>query len=90
MAGPGGARPGSGRKTNAAKALAAGFIAPFFDLPTQQKKWESLLASDDEKVVLDAVKYLTDRMYGKAPQAVDMNLGGEVEVIKRVILGKLG
>lgn len=77
MAGKGGKTPGAGRKTNAAKALAAGFTAEYFGLKEQEKLWKSMLASEDEKTRLDAGKYLTDRLYGKAPQAVDMTSKGE-------------
>lgn len=77
MAGKGGSRPGAGRKTNKVKALAAGFVADFFDLPAQAKLWKSMLASDDERIALEAGKYLTDRLYGKAPQSVDMTSKGE-------------
>lgn len=73
MAGTGGKRIGAGRKLNADKALAAGFIAPYFDLPTQSKLWKSMLNSEDEKIRLDTAKYLTDRLYGKAPQAIEMS-----------------
>ena len=87
MAGKGGVRPGAGRKTNAVKALAAGFVADFFGLGEQEKLWKSMLTSDDEKIRLDAGKYLTDRLYGKAPQAVDLTHGGEIDVtIKRVLM----
>jgi hypothetical protein len=79
----GGARPGAGRKSKATKLLEAGFAAPFFDEKEQQRHWKSLLASDDEKVRMDAVKYLTDRLYGKAPQSLDLNHKGEV--ISRVV-----
>lgn len=83
MAGKGGRTPGSGRKSNAQKLLEAGFVAPFFGEQEQARVWKSMLASEDEKIVLDTAKYLTDRIYGKAPQSVDANV--EVEVIKRVI-----
>lgn len=83
MAGKGGARPGAGRKTNAVKALASGFVANFFGSGEQERLWKSMLASKDERIRLDAAKYLTDRLYGKAPQALE--LSGELDVIKRVV-----
>jgi hypothetical protein len=79
----GGRRPGAGRKSKATKLLEAGFAAPFFDEKEQQRHWKSLLASEDEKVRMDAVKYLTDRLYGKAPQSLDLN--AKVDTITRVI-----
>jgi hypothetical protein len=34
-------------------------------------KWISLSESTDERVVLETLKYLTDRAYGKARQAIE-------------------
>jgi hypothetical protein len=79
----GGKRPGAGRKSNVAKLLAAKFAAPFFSELEQTKHWKSLLASGDEKVRLDTVKYLTDRLYGKSPQSVDLN--ANLDIITRVV-----
>lgn len=72
MAGNGGARPGAGRKSNAVKMLEAGFAAPFFGPDVQERQWRKFLNSEDEKIALDATKYLTDRVYGKAKQAVEV------------------
>lgn len=67
----GGPRPNSGRKSNASKLLEAGFVAPWFTTEFQETKWKSFLNSEDEKIALDAAKYITDRLYGKAKQAVE-------------------
>lgn len=68
MAGKGGKREGAGRKSKAQKLLDAGFICTAFDVETQAKTWKSMLASEDERIVLDTAKYLTDRLYGKATE----------------------
>jgi hypothetical protein len=70
MAGRGGFRKGAGRKSNAFKLIEAGFVAPWFTADFQGIKWNSLVNSKDEKIALDALKYLTDRLYGKASQAL--------------------
>lgn len=44
-----------------------------------------MLAHEDAKIRLDACKYLTDRLYGKAAQALDLNHSGELELVKRVV-----
>jgi len=86
LAGKGGTRPGAGRKTNKVKALAAGFVAEFFDLPTQEKLWKSMLKSEDERIKLDAAKYLSDRLYGKAAQSMKVEGDMALEVsVKRVV-----
>lgn len=65
MAGTGGKRPGAGRKSNAQRLLDAGFVCPFFGPKVQAATWKKLLGSDDERIVFEAAKYLTDRLYGK-------------------------
>ena len=48
--------------------------------PEKQKRfWESELNSSDERVSPDAGKYLTDRLFGKARQAVDSNHKGDTD-----------
>jgi hypothetical protein len=43
----------------------------------QQRMWTKFLYSEDERVSLDAWKYLNDRVHGKPAQAVDMTSKGE-------------
>jgi hypothetical protein len=68
----GGARKGSGRKSNAEKFLAAGFTAPWFGPETQKTKLQDLLNSQDERIVADITKYLLNRIYGQPPQSVEV------------------
>jgi len=84
MAGRGGIRKGAGRKSKASKLIEAGFVASWFTAEFQEIKWKSFIESGDERIALDATKYLTDRLYGKAPQSLDLNHGGEL-AIRRVI-----
>jgi hypothetical protein len=80
MAGTGGFRKGAGRKSNASKLMEAGFVANWFTAEFQRIKWESLVNSKDERVSLDAMKYLSDRLFGKPHQAVDLNHSGEIDL----------
>jgi hypothetical protein len=80
MAGRGGIRRGAGRKSNASKLIEAGFVASWFTAEFQEVKWKSFLESSDERIALDATKYLTDRLFGKAPQSVDMNHSGDIDL----------
>jgi hypothetical protein len=80
MAGSGGFRKGAGRKSNASKLLEAGFVASWFTVEFQKIKWKSFLESNDERIALDATKYLTDRLYGKPPQSVALNHSGEIDL----------
>ncbi len=77
MAGRGGFRTGAGRKSKASKFLEAGFVADWFTPDYQRIKWKSFLESEDERIALDATKYLTDRLFGKASQTTV--LSGEVD-----------
>jgi hypothetical protein len=87
MAGRGGIRKGAGRKSKASKLMEAGFVASWFTSEFQEIKWKSLVGSKDERISLDAIKYLTDRLYGKAPQSLDLNHSSDqpLEVIVRRI-----
>ena len=76
----GGRRPGAGRKTNASKLLAAGFACNYWTLDAQEKHWKSVLGSKDERIRFEAGKYLTDRIWGKPAQAVDMNHSGDMGI----------
>jgi hypothetical protein len=77
MAGKGGKREGAGRKSNAVKLAEAQFVAGWFTESFQEIKWKSLVNSADENVSVRAMCYLTDRIYGKAPQALDVTSKGE-------------
>jgi hypothetical protein len=87
MAGRGGIRRGAGRRSKASKLIEAGFVASWFTAEFQEIKWKSFIESDDERIALDATKYLTDRLYGKAPQSLDLNHDSDqpLEVVVRRI-----
>lgn len=74
----GGARKGAGRKSKAGKLLEAGFVAPWFTHAFQEIKWLRFLNSKDDKIALEATKYLTDRLYGKAVVPVQAEHSGNV------------
>jgi len=80
MAGRGGFRRGAGRKSKASKLIEAGFVADWFTADFQAFKWKSIVESEDERIALDALKYLTDRLYGKAPQSVSLQHSGGFEM----------
>jgi len=86
MAGRGGFRNGAGRKSKASKLIEAGFVADWFTADYQQIKWKSFLESKDERIALDATKYLSDRLYGKASQAVEMTggVGGPIQLVSSI------
>jgi hypothetical protein len=79
----GGKRIGAGRKSNAHKLLEAGFVCKAFSPEIQEKTWKSLLASNDENIVLKTMTYLTDRVYGKAIQRNEVtgSDGGPLEFL---------
>ena len=80
MAGKGGFRKGAGRKSNASKLMEAGFVASWFTAEFQEIKWKSMVDSKDERVSLDAMKYLSDRLFGKPHQAMDLNHSGDLSL----------
>ena len=78
MAGTGGFRKGAGRKSKVSKLIQAGFVAPWFTAEFQEIKWKSMVESADERIALDAMKYLTDRLFGRVTRTVDMNHSGNI------------
>jgi hypothetical protein len=84
MAGTGGVRKGARRKSKTSKLIEAGFVASWFTAEFQEIKWKSFLESEDERIALDATKYLTDRLFGKATQALDLNHSGEIGLAERL------
>lgn len=80
----GGSRERAGRKPSTLKGLAKTLPRETAELLLHEikahEKWVKLSKSADERIVMDTLKYLTDRAHGKAPQAVDMNLSGSFNV----------
>ena len=42
--------------------MEAGFVASWFTVEFQEIKWKSFLESEEERISLDTMKYLTDRV----------------------------
>lgn len=86
MAKHGGTRRNAGRKSKEAiylDAIAhAKALQGWFTADVQESSWKSLVASEDENVRLKAISYLSDRLYGRPAQAVDMKLNAEVDITR--------
>ncbi len=77
----GGKRPGSGRKKKPPLPIAEkkqaesvlellGTTYKGKQIPTEHDLWISLMCSPDQRIRLDALKYLTDRREGKPIQRI--------------------
>jgi len=90
MAGKGGKRPGAGRKPSTIKGIAKKLPKESAELLLAEinanSKWLSLANSTDERVVLETLKYLSDRAYGKSRQAIEATQGTEVQFVVKSIL----
>src|SRR5262245_5041484 len=78
--GHGGKREGAGRpkgslgvKTIVSQDIAVKILRGI----DEQKSWTELLASTDERIRLESLRYLCDRAYGKAPQAIELQASVE-------------
>jgi hypothetical protein len=80
----GGKRPGAGRPTNLQRMADRQFVADWFTANKQREKWQQLLRSRDEEIILRTMIYLTDRLFGKAPQGVELS-GSDGEPFKVII-----
>lgn len=91
MADKGGKRAGAGRKPSTIKGIARRLPRESAELLLSEikanQKWVKLANSADERIALDTLKYITDRAYGRAAQAVELSGadGGPIEVVKRVV-----
>jgi len=74
MAERGGKRVGAGRKPGAKTVLTKDISAEILASAGPTAIWNRLLNSGDEKIVLECMKYLTDRVWGKAKQSVDSTI----------------
>jgi len=82
----GGRRPGAGRPKGSLckKKLASVDIATKILVAIDQKKaWMDLMSSNDERIRLEALKYLSDRAYGRPAQSVQLQ--GDAESFKVVV-----
>jgi hypothetical protein len=84
----GGKRAGAGRKPSTLKGIARKLPKETAELLLAEikaeSKWKKLASSDDERIVLDTLKYLTDRAHGKATQAMEVT-GKDGEPIQSAI-----
>src|SRR5262245_47856136 len=77
----GGRRPGAGRKKggrNVAQLKIIDIAGQVLQETDAKEKWKALLRCSDPKVVVDVMKYLTDRVHGRPAQVVS----GSAEPIK--------
>lgn len=73
----GGKRRGAGRPPKKVTELKRLSAAQALEAIDETKSWRECLTAKDLRIRLDALKYLTDRRDGKAPQSVDMTSGGQ-------------
>src|ERR1700681_2845361 len=72
----GGARPGAGRKPGARSLVTRSKGEAILETVNEEKIWQRLLRSRNDRIVLDTLKYLTDRRDGKPVQAVAAEVNG--------------
>ncbi len=70
----GGKRPGAGRPVAALTEIKRNWAALILTDELEAKLWKECL--DDPNTCMDALRYLCDHKYGKAPQRLDLT-GGE-------------
>lgn len=83
MAGKGGKRPGAGRKPSTLKGIAKRLPRETAELLLAEinanAMWVALANSNDERIRLEVLKYLTDRAHGRPRQ--DNTQGNRMKVI---------
>lgn len=88
MAGKGGKRPGAGRKPSTIKGIAKKLPKESAELLLAEinahSKWLSLANSNDERIMLETLKYLSDRAYGKPQVAHTGPDGGPIQIVSTI------
>ena len=85
----GGARPGAGRKSKPMITIRKVMAEEILSAVDEVELWRQLVASEDLRIRLDSLKYLTDRRGGKASQYVSADVS-QVMFKLRHIGGKQG
>lgn len=67
----GGKRTNAGRKPNPKQVVRKVLAEQILGSIDEQAAWQRLLNSEDERVALESLKYLTNRRDGCPPQAVE-------------------
>jgi hypothetical protein len=83
MAAWGGTRAGAGRKPKAISAARRSFAEDMLPAELENALWDRMLHSNDDRVVLDALKFLTDHKYGRAVQRAESMgpEGGPIRIV---------
>lgn len=71
----GGKRTGAGRKPGARAFVMRSKAEAILATVNEEVIWQRLLRCRNARIVLDAMKYLTDRRDGKPVQAVGLDVG---------------
>jgi hypothetical protein len=80
----GGKRAGAGRKLGARALITRSRAEAILATVNEEKIWQRLLRNPNARIVLDAMKYLTDRRDGRPVQAVNAEIGGHLDIAARV------
>lgn len=70
--------------------LEAGFVCAYWGPLERERFSKSKLASADESIALRAGIYLTDRLFGRGPQAVDLRHRGDTGNTIEFVLTRVG
>jgi hypothetical protein len=81
----GGKRAGAGRKPGARALVTRCKAEAVLATVNEEKIWRRLMRSRNHRIVLDSMKYLTDRRDGKPVQAVSATLGGGLDIMQQVV-----
>jgi hypothetical protein len=76
----GGQRAGAGRRRGARALVMRSKAEEILSTVNEEAIWQRLLRSRNARIVLDAMKYLTDRRDGKPVQAINAEVTGSVNL----------
>ena len=86
----GGARLGAGRKSKPMITVRKIMAEEIPSAVDEVELWKQLVASDDLRIRLDSLKYLTDRRDGKASQYLSADVAPVTFTLRRIGGGSHG
>src|SRR4051812_35468913 len=86
--GRGGKRPGAGRKRGARALVTRSQAEGVLTTVNEGQIWRKLLHSENERIVFESMKYLTDRRDGKPIQSIAADLSLPDQLIERLKRGR--
>lgn len=90
MSNRGGKRPGAGRPPMAVTEAKRSFYNSLLTTQEKSERWRTFLFSEDERVAMNALIYVTDREEGKPAQSLKHSGPEGDDPVRVILIGSKG